>query len=329
MPRTNLVRRTAMSRHWCFTLNNPKSNEVLFDPNVHAYLIGGKEICPTTGTPHIQGYVVFNYRKRLSGVKKWLPRAHWEIKVKKSTPQQCRVYCMKDKEFIEYGELPKTAGQAARQRCQQMWDAAYQNAKRQDLESIPKCMLIRYYHAFKRIAQDNPVIPADLPEKLNLWIVAPTGYGKSTYARDKYPDFYDKAPNKWWIGYRNQPAIICDDFGPKQCEFLGWYMKRWADVFPFPMETKGGGRMIRPEHIVVTSQYTIGECFFDVLTREAIENRFKVLELERWQTRALLTDEVLPEEFDDRTRTTVEYDSAEMDISVDLDENMEDLYKEK
>ncbi len=169
---------------------------------------------------------------------------------------------------------------------QRRWDDAYMNAAQGNFDAIPKDMLIKFYAAFKRIAQDNPIIPDDLDHKDNYWIVAPTGFGKSTYAREKWPDFYDKAPNKWFVGYKSQESVLCDDFGPDQCKFLHWYMKRWADNFAFPMETKGGGKMIRPKHIIVTSQYSIEECFEDQLVADAIKNRFNVVQLSSWQQRA-------------------------------------------
>ncbi len=146
--------------------------------------------------------------------------------------------------------------------------------------------MIRYFHAFQRIRQQNPVKPADLKVKANYWIVAPTQFGKSTYARKRWPDYFDKAPNKWWIGYSEEEAVLCDDFGPKECLHIGWYLKRWADLFSFPMETKGGGRQIRPKHIIVTSQYYIEQCFdYDEKVCEAIKERFNVIELEHFNKR--------------------------------------------
>ncbi len=276
-----------------------------------AYLIVGREVSPTTGTPHLQCYVVFKGRKRITGVRKLFPRAH--IEDCKGTPIQNIIYCSKDDDFEEYGTIPRTAQQV----LQNKWDDAFRNAKIGNFDAIPNDMLIRYYHAFKRIHQDNPVDVNPLLVKENVWIFAPSGYGKSTYARAKYPDFYDKSPNKWWTGYKGQPTVLCDDFGPKQCEYLGWYIKRWADLFPFPIETKGGGKAaIRPKRIIFTSQYHPRDCFEDILVADAVMNRFTVLELERWEVRQLRTEE----EIDDRTATTVEYSSHdEEDQSVDLD----------
>lgn len=275
MPR---VPRTRLSKHWTFTINNPINADRVSD-DLFSYIIYGNEV-GLEGTPHLQGYVCFKNRQRLSAVKKLFPRAHLEIK--RGSVQEAIDYCKKDGDFVEEGLPPVTAAQATQDR----WDRAKQSAMDGDLDDIPSDMLIKYLHAFKRLAQDHPVKPEDLVVRRNKWIVAPSGYGKSTYARKKYPDFYDKAPNKWFIGYRGQETLLCDDFGPSECQYLGWYLKRWADNFAFPMETKGGGMMIRPKRVIVTSQYTIRECFPDrPLIADAINNRFAVVNLEHWMQR--------------------------------------------
>ena len=45
-------------RHIVFTLNNYSEDEYLniLNSEYFKYVIIGKEICPTTGTPHLQGY---------------------------------------------------------------------------------------------------------------------------------------------------------------------------------------------------------------------------------------------------------------------------------
>ncbi len=257
-------------------------------------MIAGYEI-GDEGTPHLQGYVIFKIKKRRTQVSKYMPRAY--LAIKQGTPQQAAHYCMKPvpdctckhcikargqiPNYSEYGTIPvSTTGEVELQR----WEDAYISAREGNFDEIPKDMLIRCYHSFKRIHQDNPLIPVVLIKRQNVWIYAPTGYGKSYYARKKYPDFYDKSPNKWFVGYQGQQTILCDDFSPNQCKYLGWYIKRWADIYPFPMETKGGGKSIRPKHIVVTSQYMIAQCFEDQETIDAVTNRFHVKYLKHWKT---------------------------------------------
>ncbi len=270
------------SKHWVLTLNNPEPSDLVKAPGESgsklAYLILGQEV-GEDGTPHLQGYCCFINRQYLSGAKKIWPRAHLEIR--RGSITEAIEYCKKDGDWEEWGAKPITKEQGTKKR----WDFAYECAKKGEFEEIPKDMLVRYYRCFKHIHQDNPPKHADLKEKKNYWVLAPSQYGKSRYARKRWPDFYDKSPNKWWMGYKQEETILCDDFGPHQCQYLGWYMKRWADNFSFPMETKGGGCVIRPKHIVVTSQYSIEACFPDPLVCEAINNRFSVIELPHWKKR--------------------------------------------
>ncbi len=271
-------KRTMGSKHWCFTINNYTEADTP-NENLFTYIVIGREV-GEDGTPHLQGYCVFKTRKRLSGAKKVFPRAHLEIK--KGTAKQASDYCKKNGDFMEDGVLPLSNAQ----RQQKKWDDAKAAALLGDFDAIPTDMLVRYYHNWKRLRQDNPVKPKDLHHFHNYWIHADTQYGKSNYARTRWPNYFDKNPTKWFTGYQGQKTILLDDFGPEQMRYLSWYLKRWADLYSFPMETKGGGRQIRPRNIIVTSQYTIFECFpNDPKLCAAVSNRFKVIELEHWHNR--------------------------------------------
>lgn len=274
------------SKHWCFTINNYTKEDgrvIQNSANLFRYIVLGKET-GDNGTLHMQGYAVFKNLQRMTGVKKIFPRAHLEIKSKNSTYAECIDYCKKDGEFMEVGVAPITQSDRNKQKWQEAFDLALSGR----INDIDKGMLIRYYHAFKRIRQDNPPAPPNLSSKKNYWILAPTMYGKSTYARKRWGPqsrLYDKSPNKWWTGYKGEENVLCDDFGPKQCQYLGWYIKRWADVFSFPMETKGGGTQIRPKRIIVTSQYSIEDCFSDDKECAAVGNRFQTMNLQHWRSR--------------------------------------------
>lgn len=100
------------AKHWCFTLNNPTSDEALlvgnFWTNHHAkYLVYGRET-GASGTPHYQGYAIFHERKILSAVRRILPRAHWEVA--RGNPKQASDYCKKEGDFEEHGTLTTSQG---------------------------------------------------------------------------------------------------------------------------------------------------------------------------------------------------------------------------
>lgn len=105
-----------IAKHWCFTLNNPTEDEVgnlrnLVAASLASYVVFGRETAPTTGTPHLQGYVAFAQRKTLVATKRIIAeRGHYEVV--RGTPKQAADYCKKEGDFDEYGELP--AGQGKR-----------------------------------------------------------------------------------------------------------------------------------------------------------------------------------------------------------------------
>ena len=103
----------AQSKRWCFTLNNPSQGEKdlitsVFESEHVDYGIFGNEVS-TSGTPHLQGFVIFSRRKRLRGAKHLLSvRAHYEVA--KGTSVQASTYCKKEGDYVEIGEIKNEQG---------------------------------------------------------------------------------------------------------------------------------------------------------------------------------------------------------------------------
>lgn len=101
---------TYRGKYWVFTLNNytqadQDALEALSNTDQVSYLVYGREVAPTTNTPHLQGYVIFTSAVRRSRAKSLLNnRAHLERAA--GTPTQASDYCKKDGDFSEYGNLP-------------------------------------------------------------------------------------------------------------------------------------------------------------------------------------------------------------------------------
>lgn len=264
--------RNSNARRWCFTLNNPTVEE-LINVELCDYLVYGTEV-GENGTTHHQGYACFKKPYRLSGVKKILSRAHWEVA--RGSPTEASVYCKKDGVYVEFGTLPTTSSNRMAATNKRNWDAAFESAKKGDFESISAHMKIQYYHAFKRIKQDYMQPAADLEDVSGIWYYGPSGVGKSRLARLLHPGFYQKPANKWWDGYQEQPYVLIEDID-KVHNVLSHHFKLWADRYSFPAEMKGTTVQIRPKKIVVTSNYHPGEIFLeDATLLTAIERRFVI-----------------------------------------------------
>ncbi len=69
---------------WEFTINNYTDEDIEWVQNldkVTAAMVCTKEICPTTGTPHLQGRVKFNGNQRFSGMKKKHAKWHFDLTI--------------------------------------------------------------------------------------------------------------------------------------------------------------------------------------------------------------------------------------------------------
>jgi len=100
------ARRGPRTKHWCFTLNNYTPADVtrLSSPIAGVeYLIYGKEV-GDSGTPHLQGFVSFQFRKYMCEVIQLLGQAHYSATRFLS---QSITYCKKDGDFTEIGVPPQ------------------------------------------------------------------------------------------------------------------------------------------------------------------------------------------------------------------------------
>jgi len=264
-------------RAFTFTINN-------FDENTEEYLQGlecryivyGYEIAPTTLRPHFQGYVYFDNARSSLAIRK-LIKGH--IEVAKGAPEQNFDYCSKDGHYYERGQRPisdKAKGANEKERFKRARELALAG----DFASIDDDLYTRYHNSYKRMHREDALPPVtDLDTKQQgLWIYGPTGTGKSHKARADYPNAYIKDLNKWWDGYQGEDAVIIDEYEPEHSKYLTSFMKKWVDKWKFSAEYKGGRSVIRPKMVIVTSNYSMEECFTGV-NLAAIKRRFKVVHM--------------------------------------------------
>jgi len=271
-------------RAFVFTLNNytpEEVEEVKAYSGFCRYLVFGFETAPSTGTPHLQGYAQLIKRTDRNKISKKFPRMFIDRAMGK--PEEASAYCKKGGLFEEFGTLAtaESGGDIEKQR----WHTILKMIRERDIETLmddyPKEYL-QLYNTIQKIHKDNPPEVTDMPRLTGLWIHGPSGVGKSRGIREIFAHhnmpFYDKACNKWWDGYKDEPAVLIDDFDPTH-KVLFHYLKRWTDHYAFRAEVKNSALYIRPNLIVITSQYSIDEIWDDEPTREAMWRRCQVVHL--------------------------------------------------
>lgn len=270
-------------KSWCFTLNNYTEDDVnfLINEEQSTYLVFGKEV-GESGTPHLQGYVNWGKTvKRRAAMVKFLPRASW--RVANGTADENYAYCTKDGDFFEHGVKPasnkakqKKGGDSNKRR----WEEAWECAMNDNMEGIDADIRIRCYNTLKKIKRDASLMTKkpDTTEKM-LWFWGKSGTGKSRKAREDYPDCYLKACNRWWDGYvpGSRNTVLIEDFD-KRHDGLIHYLKIWSDRYDFPVEVKGCSMRIRPERIVITSNYHPSQIWTEEADLGPILRRFKCVE---------------------------------------------------
>lgn len=165
-------------KRWCFTLNNytDENQEELrrigLDESITQYLVFGREV-GESGTPHLQGFVVFKVDVRPPRVKRLLGDERVHIEQAKGRNDQAAAYCKKDEDYEEFGRIP--GGQGKRSDLDDIleWlDGFISDHKRAPTErevalQRPKALL--RYRDFMRIAQLRAPDPSLREGELRPW----------------------------------------------------------------------------------------------------------------------------------------------------------------
>lgn len=264
----------ARSRNFCFTWNNysDASIQVLTELECK-YLCYGKEV-GESGTPHLQGVVVFANAVSHKSVIKKLKGAH--VEPCKGSIEQNETYCKKDGDWIERGSKPMNQmekGEKGKEYYQEILDLARADRIH---EIDPQAQLVHGLALRRERDEASKKRKFEDTEETHLWYYGESGTGKSRKARIDHPEAYLKMCNKWWDGYEDEETVLVEDFDKKH-EVMCHHLKLWADRYPFLAEYKGGAKKIRPKLIIVTSNYHPSEIWSDSKDLEPIKRRFKIV----------------------------------------------------
>lgn len=277
-------------RNWCFTLNNYSQDDI---EKVKAwestYVVIGKEKAPSTGTPHLQGYISFPNARTLIGVKKLHAQMHWEEA--KGNAQQNFDYCSKDGDFEEIGERPKAPNnKGGTNALGRLKEDIFAGRKVADIIVNEPNM----YHQFGRTLnaiEDEVMVLKRRSEMTNgIWVWGPTGVGKSHFAFnfDTPENTYVHAiDSDWWDNYRQQKVVVINEFrGEIKFSRLLELCDKW------PTYVRRRGRAPLPfisETIIITSCSPPEEIFKNIEDDDRFDQfyrRFEIKRLDQWDQKA-------------------------------------------
>lgn len=241
----------APARRFVFTINNPQS-PLSFSPETHpliSYAVWQRELAPTTGTPHFQGYLEVKRASRFTALHKYPGLEHASFQTAKGSAEQNFQYCTKEN---SREDGPWTYGTPAKQGVATGLTAA----KRALDEGLPEadiandyfpewCRFNRAFTQYKKLKQE----PRNFKTEV-IFLYGPPGTGKSSWIKENSPDCHWKSQDKWFDGYDGTSDVALDDF-------YGWIpysqMLRLMDRYPTDVEVKGGKVTFAPKRLFITS----------------------------------------------------------------------------
>lgn len=238
-------------RNFTFTINNysETSLDLIKEFDKLKYLVAGREICPTSGTPHLQGYAQLKCQVAFDDLKFLIPTAHIE-KPRKCAQANIR-YCKKELElFLEIGKCKQPGKRTDIDDAIEMLN---EGASMRDMAIQNPVPYVKYHRGFEKYKALLIPDRTDHPEVIVLY--GPTGRGKSRQAReicnsDPYVWYPSQANGGWFDGYEGQRDTIMEEF---RGQLPFGTMLGLLDRYNFRVPTKGCFTNFSSTRIVITS----------------------------------------------------------------------------
>lgn len=251
------------ARNFVFTVNNYEQpdihfyREIFFQERQLQFLCFGREIAPTTGTRHMQGYFQCRSPVSSSALLHWIRSRDGRVDflaIAKGSGKQNVDYCSKesddDRPFFSIGTM-RGDGQGRRTDLDLVVDCVNEGKSFTEIAELHGTAVIKYGGGIQRLQALRT--PKRCEPTEIYWYWGPTGSGKSRAAWEEFPEAYSKDPsNKWWDGYTGQDCVILDDYRPSK-EIPFNQLLRLGDRYPLTVECKGAFINFAPKVLIITT----------------------------------------------------------------------------
>ncbi len=252
---------------FCFTDFLPNNVETGYSLIFKEYndvirgLAWGKEVCPSTGKEHNQGYVQFFKQSRFSSFQKMITsKCHGELI--RGSIQDNEDYCSKEKNFTKLGIF---VSRGYRSDFHNIKDDMKNGADVNEIMENYTGDFIRYHSGIEKMkGLIDKTTRMDWRDVSVTAIVGLAGSGKTRYVLDKHKKenvfIVDQKmmETDFWGNYNGEEVLLIDDFN-------GWirysYLLRILDGHPLWLNIKNSNTYANWKFVYMTSN-TLPKCWY-------------------------------------------------------------------
>lgn len=322
---------TSKPRRFVFTINNYGDDDLARVRRIECQYIVYSLETGSSGTPHIQGYIIYPTPRTRQQVSRNFPRAY--IDIARGTTQQNINYVSKGgiQEIFERGvpiEVEETPSQ---------------QGKRTDIEKIKEAVeqgksyhwiiwnVAKNYQAIQLArALINSVGPKEVPVGESevpavVWRWGPSGTGKTRFVslKHKREDIYQcqlagLGKTQFVQNYVQQPVVLFDDVRKHNID-LTMFLQMIDKYQTLQLPTKGGDNVVwKPRYIYITSFKNPAEWFEDPAVFAQIKRRATLIDMKKYK---ILLEDIRGENVE--SKVVVEYNMLTLQkVTIDRKEKL-------
>lgn len=242
-------------------------------------VIGGPELAPTTGMRHVHIYVAFEHAKSMSqidrivqliGYNPWCELASKNDR-ERIIKHHTKVLTKEDANVLELFRFPErpievndTEDERPLKKARTSGLELRAAIETGDIDVVKDLNYMVYIKSKSSIEAECAKFRPKTDDQVfdHLWIVGDTGKGKTAFIKRTWPNAYWKdCCNPNFEEYNNEDVVVLDDFDNKRLRLMTpGKLKNLCNPAGDRCKINYGSCYVKAR-IIVTSQYSIRECF--------------------------------------------------------------------